>query len=282
MPRLQNGGFETHTFGVGPWFPPSNGQQLGDNWYYSAGGGGSNGTYVFLNSGAGHSGTYSMQITQAFNGPFSPAMFVYQDISSYTDYLGVEVTLNLYFHNLNLTVANFAIGIDDGISMTTYTLPSPPVNGWQTATVSHTVSMSASKLQVKIFPRNDGGTGAILFDDASLDLAYVTELDDSIGSSENFQAAEDNFFSLGVADSQGSVDGLSLVRHADARDFDEDIAVTDALSFLFNPMLQMSLSDAVACTDATTMIQTKGFSETLLLQDWLRVRKSIPESDWSN
>lgn len=63
---------------------------------------------------------------------------------------------------------------------------------------------------------------------------------------------------------------------------EDSLALVDSLSIELNPVLQRTHTDAVGFEDFVDIDVTgKGPQDGLLIQDWVRVRKNAPQSNWS-
>jgi hypothetical protein len=155
---LLNGGFETWTHGT-TWPYPASGTQLADNWYTS----GSTGC-VIMRSNTSHSGIYSIAV---YNGSTPHTFAMLQDVAGYATYEGKTVQATVYIRSQGAS-NSWTLTLTDGVSSPTYS--AVPANGsWTQFQVSLAVSLSATKLEIRISCANTAGGGTGVFiDDASI------------------------------------------------------------------------------------------------------------------
>lgn len=271
MSRILNEGFETWTHGT-DFLPLSvDGTQLADDWYYSREGTNGGTLRVLRNVNGEHTGSYSLELFQIIAGA-SGTQRVYQDYAGYAALASQTVTFSIWAFG----GGDFTMTVDDGVAPTTQTKTS--TGSYAQFTVTHTMNVSPTKLRVSVAIPSDVSR-SVDFDDADLIVAYVSALGDSTSPGSGLTLAETNFYTVTLGSTVSLDEAFNVV--SDWIDVADAITLEEVLAIRKNRQLTLSLSDNLDTADALdTYMSGKGPRETVILQDWLQVKKSDPQAIW--
>lgn len=203
MADLENGGFED--WNQGTFFgDPTTGTELADSWYINVGT--ATPSWQIIRNTGGSEGTYSMLFnasTSQTGGP-NTSTYIYQDITNYTDYQGLTLTLSGDIASIGIGNPPGLVFIDDGITVS-YSNPTTGVSGFETATVIKTISPVATRFRVGFMPTI---YGTILADNFFITIALIQQLNDALELQENFQKILNNAIAQSLTDSLVVSDAL--------------------------------------------------------------------------
>lgn len=180
---------------------------------------------------------------------------VYQDIAITAGQVG-EATFTC--DALTTTDATAYISLDDGT--TVYTSSVLGVNTTGTLSISGDIDPTATSLRilVHITASGMGGSNTGSFTNTELDYLYVQGEDDPL------TVTEDASFT-------------TLQETAD-----DEVTLQDNVTLVFNRPLVLTTSDSLSFSDVLDIDVTgKSNSDSVFMQDWVRIRKVRPQDNWS-